>query len=63
MYPGMGRILKEAAEDPAVRVAAITGAGPYYSAGNDLTNFAKLDLSNPAELSALVDSSGELFYK
>lgn len=29
----------QASTDPAVRVLVITGTGPYYSAGNDLSNF------------------------
>ena len=41
MYRGIVAALDAAAADPSVRVAVLTGAGDYYSSGNDLTNFTK----------------------
>ena len=32
-------VLKEASEDDTIKIVALTGAGDYYSSGNDLTNF------------------------
>ena len=34
--------LKEAAEDPKTVVTVTTGAGDFYSSGNDLSNFANV---------------------
>ena len=42
--------LKEAEEDPTTSVVAVTGAGSYFSAGNDLTNFKAIKSSSPQDL-------------
>lgn len=39
MYKEIGDALEEATRSDSVRVVVLTGAGDYYSAGNDLTNF------------------------
>ena len=39
MYQKMTSTLKEAAKDDSVKMALLTGSGPYYSAGNDLSAF------------------------
>lgn len=41
MYQRVTHVLKEAGQDSAVRVIVLTGSGPFYSAGNDLSNFTK----------------------
>lgn len=41
MYQRITHVLKEAGQDSAVRVIVLTGSGPFYSAGNDLSNFTK----------------------
>ena len=42
MYHELQMALRDASEDPAVRVALLTGRGDYYSSGNDLSNFSQL---------------------
>ena len=34
--------LQEAADDPATVVTVTTGAGDFYSSGNDLSNFTSI---------------------
>merc|ERR1712226_852874 len=41
-YEEIGLALQEADQDESVVVAALTGNGPYYSAGNDLAGFRQL---------------------
>jgi enoyl-CoA hydratase/carnithine racemase len=38
MYNGLTKLLKEAAGDDRVVITALTGAGDFYSSGNDLLN-------------------------
>jgi enoyl-CoA hydratase/carnithine racemase len=38
MYIGLTRLLKEAAMDDRVVITALTGAGDFYSSGNDISN-------------------------
>jgi enoyl-CoA hydratase/carnithine racemase len=38
MYDGLIRLLNEAAVDDRVVITALTGAGDYYSSGNDISN-------------------------
>ena len=40
MHVDLTTALREAAEDDATRVTALTGAGDYYCSGNDLSAFA-----------------------
>jgi peroxisomal 3,2-trans-enoyl-CoA isomerase len=42
MYRDIGTALKEAGTNDATKAIVLTGAGDYYSAGNDLANFAQL---------------------
>lgn len=42
MYRDVISGLDEAAADPSVRVAVLTGEGEYYSSGNDLKNVTVL---------------------
>jgi enoyl-CoA hydratase/carnithine racemase len=37
MYRDMALALQEAAADPKTNITAVTGAGDFYSSGNDLT--------------------------
>ena len=50
MYSEWMAALKEAEEDPTTSVVAVTGAGSYFSAGNDLTNFKAIKSSSPQDL-------------
>jgi peroxisomal 3,2-trans-enoyl-CoA isomerase len=53
MYKAITRTLGEAGADPAVRVVVLTGAGGFYSAGNDLSNFTdNMPPEGPAKLAA-----------
>ena len=40
MYVEIMEAVQEADKDPAVVAFCITGNGPYYSSGNDLSNFS-----------------------
>ncbi|OTF79889.1 hypothetical protein BLA29_009564 [Euroglyphus maynei] len=39
MYEGIVDALKRSAEDPAIKFTVVTGNGPYFSSGNDLSKF------------------------
>ena len=41
MYKDFTQALNTASSDNTVKAALITGAGKYYSSGNDITNFSK----------------------
>ena len=41
MYKDFTHALNTASSDSTVKAALITGAGKYYSSGNDITNFTK----------------------
>ena len=41
MYKDFTHALNAASSDNAVKAAMITGAGKYYSSGNDISNFTK----------------------
>ena len=41
MYKDFTQALNTASADNTVKAAMITGAGKYYSSGNDITNFSK----------------------
>ena len=41
-YDEVVAALKEAADDPATVVTVTTGAGDFYSSGNDLSNFTSI---------------------
>ena len=49
MYQEITLALKEADTNPNVMICAITGSGTYYSSGNDLTNYMKMESDNPEE--------------
>lgn len=42
MYAELGSALKQGGEEPNVRVVLLTGAGDFYSSGNDLGNFSRV---------------------
>ncbi|RYG53080.1 enoyl-CoA hydratase, partial [archaeon] len=42
MYHHLTTALTEAGGDPAVRVVVLTGAGSFFSSGNDLSNFTSM---------------------
>jgi peroxisomal 3,2-trans-enoyl-CoA isomerase len=45
------QLLKNAAEDPNTTLVAVTGAGNFFSSGNDLSNFTSItgSISEAAE--------------
>lgn len=43
MYEEIVEALQEAENDPKIVAFCITGNGPYYSSGNDLSNFSKFE--------------------
>ncbi|CEF63986.1 Enoyl-CoA delta isomerase 2, mitochondrial [Strongyloides ratti] len=42
MYEAIGKALRESNEDNTTSVTVITGAGDYFSSGNDLSNFSNI---------------------
>ena len=44
--------LNQAANDDDVRVFVLTGAGNFYSSGNDLSNFTNIPPEGPQKLAA-----------
>jgi peroxisomal 3,2-trans-enoyl-CoA isomerase len=50
MYNELSHALAAAAADDAVRVTVLTGAGPFYSAGNDLSNFLQIPPEGPGKM-------------
>ena len=49
MYYDFQNALNAADKDDSVKLLVLTGAGNFYSSGNDLGNFTELDLTNIAE--------------
>lgn len=49
MYQEITEALQQAGQDPSITICVITGNGPYYSSGNDLNNYMKVDAQNPEE--------------
>ena len=52
MYYEWIAALEEAAEDPNTTLVAVTGAGDFYCAGNDLSNFTSAPESGIEQLVA-----------
>ena len=50
-------VLREATEDSAIKIVALTGSGDYFSSGNDLSNFLE------AEVGKFVFQIKFMFYK
>lgn len=42
MYEELGEALEKASSSNEIKVAVVTGAGDFYSSGNDLSNFSQL---------------------
>jgi peroxisomal 3,2-trans-enoyl-CoA isomerase len=42
MYAKMTSLMHESNEDDSIKMTLLTGSGPYYSAGNDLSAFASI---------------------
>ena len=61
MYTALPKLLKAAAVDPKIKVTIITGQGRYYSTGNDLSNFTKVDMSNLAPFAKEARDELEVF--
>jgi len=57
MYNEIQAALDEAAARDDVAVAVLTGAGEFYSSGNDLSNFANIPPEGPG---ALAEQAGEV---
>ncbi|PIK39169.1 hypothetical protein BSL78_23992 [Apostichopus japonicus] len=55
MYREVPAALKRADEDKNVSVVVITGAGNYYSSGNDLNNFANIQ---PDQMKQVAEEGG-----
>lgn len=63
MYDGIIEALRRSAEDPDIRFVVFTGNGPYFSSGNDLSNFTRgLELADGDSAKA-AEASGATFRK
>ena len=52
MYTAVQRTLEESNDNADVKTVVITGAGKYYSSGNDLANFMTIPKEGPQKLAA-----------
>lgn len=57
LYIDFIKALRYAKEKEEVRVVVLTGAGNFYSSGNDLSNFTTVDLSDQEMVKKLMDAS------
>lgn len=55
MYVGLTRLLKEAAVDDRVVITALTGAGDFYSSGNDISK--TLETFSKANITQAIDQN------
>ena len=62
MYKDFTHILNTTSSDNTVKAALITGAGKYYSSGNDLSNFTKALSSGATPQQMAAESSILLRY-
>ncbi len=52
MYSEVQRALEEANNQSEVRAVMMTGAGAYFSSGNDLANFINIPPEGPTKMAA-----------
>ena len=57
LYLDLINVLRQARRSEHVRVLMLTGAGDYYSSGNDLTNFTTVDMSDTESVQKLMKDS------
>lgn len=57
MYRTIIETLNEASRDKDTRAVVLTGTGKYYSAGNDLSAFMTVDLSNMKEVQKMAEEA------
>lgn len=57
LYIDLINVLRWAKEKEEVRVVVLTGAGNFYSSGNDLSNFTTVDLSDRPLIEKLMADS------
>eukprot|EP00455_Lapot_gusevi_P050962 TRINITY_DN749_c0_g1_i2.p1 TRINITY_DN749_c0_g1~~TRINITY_DN749_c0_g1_i2.p1 ORF type:complete len:241 (-),score=76.58 TRINITY_DN749_c0_g1_i2:82-804(-) len=63
MYEEVIEALAWAASNPSINVAFLTGAGAYYSSGNDLTNFVKPFSEGPEAAKKMAKTSGDILLR
>ena len=52
MYDGIRDVLNNTANDDSVKLVYLTGAGDYFSSGNDLANFTQIPPEGPKKMAA-----------
>jgi peroxisomal 3,2-trans-enoyl-CoA isomerase len=57
LYIDFLNVLREARTSETIRVVVLTGAGDYYSSGNDLSNFMTVDLGDSEAVQKLMKDS------
>lgn len=60
MYRDITKILNDAAEDDDVAIVKLTGAGKYYSSGNDLKDIITM---SPSEIDQAINDGGPMLEK
>jgi peroxisomal 3,2-trans-enoyl-CoA isomerase len=60
LYIDFLTVLRDARLSETVRVVVLTGAGDYYSSGNDLSNFMSVDMSDQDAIKKLMKDSKEM---
>lgn len=63
MYFELMDVMDKSAEDPSVRVLVLTGAGAFYSSGNDLSNFAEMVTKTPGGLQTMAEAARVMLHK
>lgn len=57
MYSGIQKALEIASKDKSTAITVITANGPYFSAGNDLTNFKAAASGNKEQIAEMANSA------
>lgn len=57
LYIDFLAVLREARISETIRVVILTGAGDYYSSGNDLSNFMTVDMGDSEAVQKLMKDS------
>jgi len=56
-YAEVASAFEFASKEEQIKVVVLTGAGDYYSSGNDLSQFLTMDISKPEQLRKMLDEA------
>ncbi|CAG2174443.1 unnamed protein product [Oppiella nova] len=57
MFDTLRNVLNDTSRDGSVKLAVITGTGDYFTSGNDLANFERLERELKGDMNAIADRS------